>query len=209
MNPVDNDGRVRRLAIGGIVGPVAFVSAWALGAFVNDRDLSAVDDAISQLAHVDANTRWLMSAGFVTFGLGVAMFATATRSLLGTATTCALGATAVSTLSVAALPLGASPVVDRLHGVAAGLGYVTLAVAPIAARSSLRHLGHVRLARVGVISSVVAAFSLVTSLTSAPTGLLQRLGLTAVDLWIVAVAYVTVRGRLGDQAQLSGTRSER
>lgn len=203
MTSAEHDANARRLALGGIIGPTAFVAAWALGAFANDRDLSAVDDAISQLAHVDSNTRWLMTAGLVTFGVGVGMFAAATRSLLGNATAWALGATALSTLVVAALPLGASDTVDRLHAVAAGVGYVTLAVAPLAASASLHRLGHRRLARMGGISSTVAALSLATSLTSAPTGLFQRIGLTAVDLWLVAVAFMIACGRLDHERRLT------
>ncbi len=187
---------VRRLALGGIVGPTAFVTAWALGVVVNDRDLALVDDAISQLAHVDSNTRWLMTTGFVTFGVGVGMFAAAARSVLGSPPSFALAVAAVSTLAVAALPLGASDTSDALHGVAAGIGYLTLALAPIAARRPLGRLGHHRLALAGLVASTVSAISLATSLTPAPTGLFQRIGLTVVDVWIVVVATLLALGRL-------------
>lgn len=190
--------RSGRLAIGGIVGPVAFVSAWGLGAFVNDRDLNVIDDAISQLANVDSNTRWLMTAGFVTFGAGVGMFAAGVRSVLGSPTALALGATALSTLAVAALPLGASDLQDQLHGVAAGIGYLTLALAPIAARRPLERLGHHRLARAGIAASTIAAIALATSLAAAPTGLFQRIGLTVVDVWIVTTALLQAQGRLAN-----------
>lgn len=187
---------VRRLAVGGIVGPTAFVSAWAIGAVVNDRHLTVVDDAISQLANVESNTRWLMTAGFVAFGVGVGMFASAVRTTLDTLTSIALGATALSTLAVATLPLGRSDTVDGLHGVVAGIGYVTLALAPVAASRSLRRLGRHGLATTGLAAAAVSAIALGASLTSAPTGLFQRVGLTTVDIGIVVVATLVARGRL-------------
>jgi hypothetical membrane protein len=187
---------MRRLAIGGIVGPSAFVAAWAIGAFTNDRQLSAIDDAISQLAHVDSNTRWLMTVGFITFGVGVGLFAISVRSTLGATTSAMLGATAASTVAVAALPLGVSDLVDQLHGVAAAIGYVTLVAAPLAARGSLRQLGANRLASAGVAAAAVAAASLAASLALPATGGFQRLGLTVVDAWIVTTAGLVATGRL-------------
>ena len=187
---------MRRLALGGVVGPSAFIAAWALGAFTNDRQLSAIDDAISQLAHVESNTRWLMTAGFVTFGVGVGLFAVSVRTTLGATTSAFLGATAASTLAVALLPLGGSDTVDQLHGMAAAAGYVTLVAAPLAARSSLRRLGAHRLASAGVAATAVAAVSLGASLALPATGAFQRLGLTVVDAWIIATATLLATGRL-------------
>jgi hypothetical protein len=191
----------RRLAIGGIVGPIAFVAAWAIGAAVDDRQLSPIDDAISQLAHVESNTRVLMTAGFITFGVGVGLFALAVGRRLGAATSAWLTATAAATIAVALLPLGASGSIDRLHGVAAGIGYVTLIAAPLSARRALEHLGAARLARAGVAAAVVAAVSLAASLTVGPVGGFQRLGLTAVDAWIVAVAARVATGQLRRQGR--------
>ncbi len=197
----------RRLAFGGVVGPTAFVAAWSIGAFANDRQLSAVDDAISQLAHVESNTRWLMTAGFIAFGVGVGLFAVAVRPVLGTATSAWLGATAASTLAVAALPLGASETVDRLHGIAAGIGYITLIGAPLAARRPLEGLGAGLLARAGVATAAISAVSLVASLTVGPTGLFQRIGLTVVDVWIVVVAMLVTGGHLHPHPRPSGSAS--
>lgn len=183
----------RRLAFGGVIGPVAFVSAWTLGGLIGDAGLSPIDDAISQLAAVGSNTRVLMTAGLLTFGFGVGAFAVSATSVLGRRTALALAATAASTLAVAALPLGSSDAVDSLHGLAAGLGYITLVLAPIAAMGPLRRVGRRRLAAAGVLASTIAAVSLTASLTSAPTGLFQRLGIASIDIWIVAVAVLILR----------------
>jgi hypothetical membrane protein len=178
----------RSLWVGGVVGPTAFVLAWTISGFTNDSELSAIHDAISELAAVDVNTRWLMTVGFVTFGVGVGAFAVAVMWIIDTLTALALGAAAASTLAVAALPLGVSDTVDTLHGVAAGIGYVTLAFAPIAAYGPLRRMGRARLAAAGSIVALVAALCLTASLTSGPTGVFQRVGLTILDIWIVVVA---------------------
>jgi hypothetical membrane protein len=179
-----------------VIGPVAFVSAWILGALLDDAGLSPIDDAISQLAAVDSNTRMLMTAGLMTFGLGVGAFAVAATSVLGRRTALALAATAASTIAVAALPLGSFDAVDSLHGLAAGFGYITLVLAPIAARKPLRRMGRRRLAAAGVLASTIAAVSLTVSLTSAPTGVFQRLGIASIDIWIVAVAVQILREHL-------------
>jgi hypothetical protein len=48
--------RVRLLALGGVIGPVAFVGSWAL-AGATTAGYSPLDSAISELAAVDAPTR--------------------------------------------------------------------------------------------------------------------------------------------------------
>ncbi|MGB4746437.1 MAG: DUF998 domain-containing protein, partial [Candidatus Microthrix parvicella] len=50
--------------MGGIVGPAAFIGAWVAGTVVLDG-YSPITDAISRLAAVGADTRWLMSTGFL------------------------------------------------------------------------------------------------------------------------------------------------
>lgn len=97
-----------------------------------------------------------------------------------------VAATGVSTLAVAATPLDRSGFVDQLHSVAAGTGYVTLAAVPLAARAALTRRGFARHGAVGAALSVVSGVSLVVSLMIEQTGLLQRVGLTVVDLWLVA-----------------------
>src|SRR4051794_19526616 len=69
------------LAWGGVVGPVAFATAWAtLGA--SSPGYSPTHDAISLLAATSASTQPAMTAGFVAFGVGVSLYAIALRSTL-------------------------------------------------------------------------------------------------------------------------------
>ena len=130
-----------------------------------------------------------MTVGFVTFGVGVPMFAIATRVGVGWTTAVATG---VATLAVAALPLDRSASVDTWHGVAATIGYVTLAATPLLSAPRLR-CGQRRLARFGVVCSAVSATALALTSTGVPTGLFQRIGLTAGDLWIMAAAVAARR----------------
>lgn len=180
----------RSLLLGGVIGPTAFVAAWGVGGIIDDRQLSPIDDAISQLAHVDAGTRWLMTAGFLLFGLGVGLFAVAARPLLGAATSFAYLTAAVSTAVVAGFPLGRSVVQDRLHGLAAGIGYLAFVCAPIFAFGGLVRLDRRQFATTGVVVSAIAGVMLAVSSTSAPTGLTQRLGLTVLDAWTIGLSII-------------------
>src|SRR5687768_9884575 len=94
----------RLLAVGGIVGPFAFITAWALlGA--RKSGYNPIEDHISRLAAVGVPERPAMTAGFVAFGAGLPLYALALRSsATGTAWVTA-AATGLCTLGVAAFPL--------------------------------------------------------------------------------------------------------
>lgn len=158
----------------GVVGPTAFVAAWAIAGARRDG-YSPIEDAISRLAELGASSRPLMNAGFVTFGVAVPTFAVAARQALGPPATAALVVAGLSTLGVAATPLGPGP--DTAHGVFAGIGYVAMAAAPVLADR-----------RRGALVSAIAAASLVATTVGPAHGLFQRLGLGVVDAWIVVTA---------------------
>lgn len=160
--------------IAGVVGPSAFVAAWAV-AGARRSGYSPVDDAISRLAEVGSSSRPLMTAGFVTFGVAMPVFAVGARRSLGPAATTALVVAGLTTIGVAATPLG--PGSDTAHGVFAGVGYVAMAAAPVLADG-----------RRGALVSAVAAASLVATTIGPAHGLFQRLGLGVVDAWIVVTA---------------------
>ena len=87
--------------------------------------------------------------------------------------------------------------VDTWHGAAAGIAYLTLAATPLLAGRTLRERGHRRLAALSGLVGVVTATSLALSLTGLPTGLFQRIGLTAGDLWIMVSAIAIIVRRPG------------
>jgi len=185
----------RRCALGGIVGPIAFVAAWSIGGLAASH-YSPIDDAISHLAEVGAPTRPLMTAGFVVFGIGLAVYAVALHAALPGWSWVTAAATGLATLGVAAAPLGRSTAGDGVHGVFAGTGYVTLALTPLLAAGPLRRARRSTLANLSVAAGVLAGLSLLATTAGAADGLFQRLGLTIVDVWIVATATEILRGRL-------------
>lgn len=191
-----------RSAWGGIAGPGAFVSAWLIGG-TRSRGYSPVDDAISRLAAVGASTRPLMSAGFVGFGVGVPVYASALRrSVPGPAWTTAI-ATGLATLGVAAVPLDASSTRDLVHGGFATFGYVTLAATPLLAARPLAAAGHRRAAKASVVTGVMSGLCLVATALGPAHGLMQRLGLTLGDAWLVSsAAWMLSGGRATPKARV-------
>ena len=189
-------GRRRARALGGVVGPAAFIAAWSiLGSRL--EGYSPVENPISRLAAVGAPTRVAMTGGFVAFAAGVSGYAVEARRTLSPSTAVAAGVTAVATLAVGALPLGAS-FGDTPHAVAAGSAYAALALTPLAGAAAFRAQGRHGLARLSIGTAVAIAALLVGStMDTEMTGLFQRSGLTVGDVWIAATAIGMARGRLG------------
>jgi hypothetical membrane protein len=176
-----------------VIGPLAFVSAWAIAGATTTVDYSPVDDAISNLARIGAPTRVGMTLGFVVFGLGLIAFGLALRAALdGPAWLAAIG-TGVATIGVAAAPLGGWSG-DGVHGALATVGYLTIVALPALAASPIRHSGRPGCAAVSVLVAAVAAVCLVLSTTGWHHGLWQRLGLSAGDLWIAVMACCLMAG---------------
>ena len=172
-------------ALGLVVGPVAFVSAWVVGGAATP-DYSPVDDAISRIAAQGAPNRWLMTAGFVVYGVALLVGSLALRRSplrRGWAMAAVNGA---ATLAVALTPLEHSDLVDSLHGLSAGVGYVALAALPIACAPALRSLGHRRAAAASVAAGLATAACLVATTVIDANGLFQRLGLGIGDVWLIA-----------------------
>lgn len=185
----------RSAAWGGIIGPAAFVGAWVVGSAIAPH-YSPVDDAISRLAAVHADTRPLMTAGFIIFGIGVPLYAWALRDALDGPAWCTAAAAGIATLLVAAAPLDHSSAVDTLHGVFAGTGYVALALTPLLAVRPFRSTGRMGWARASIAAAVGSGICLALTTAGPAHGLFQRLGLTMTDAWIIATAAAIVRGRL-------------
>jgi hypothetical membrane protein len=179
------------------VGPGAFVGAW-LACGATEPGYSPVDDAISRLAAVGASTRPLMTAGLVVYGTGVAVYAVPLRSSVpGSAWKAAL-ATGLAALGVAAFPLDASSTIDVVHGGVASVGYLTLAATPLLAARALAASGHRRAAAISVVVGVVSGLCLAATVIGPGHGLVQRIGLTLSDGWLVASAlWMLCGGRAG------------
>jgi hypothetical protein len=176
---------VRLLVLGGVIGPVAFVGAWLLGSAITEN-YSAVDDAISDLAAVGAPNRAVMTVGFVVFGCGLIAFGFALRALLDGGAWIAAVVTGVSTIAVAATPLGGWSG-DGVHAAFAGVGYVSLVGLPLLAARPMAGGVGLRPA-VSRTMAAISAACLAASTLGPAHGLWQRLGLTVTDAWIVLTA---------------------
>jgi len=184
--------RVEKIAAAaGIIGPAAFVAAWAVGGVIA-HDYSPVNDAISNLAAIGAPTRTLMTGGFLAFSAGVGLNAVALRDEFAGLAWIAALVTAASTVGVAAAPLGGQ--VDGLHGAFAGIGYASLVAVPALAGRALARSGKPRRAIASAAAAAIAAAFLVGSTLNADTnGLFQRLGLATVDTWLVVQGIARLR----------------
>ena len=159
------------------------MTAWAaLGASAEGYDPTR--DAISRLAALGAPTRPAMTAGLAALGAGMALYGLALRPDPWWPLPVANGLTA---LAVAVLPLGGS--VDTAHGVAATIGYATLAAVPVVVGRHLRPAW----ARLSLAAGAVSALCLLASALVARDGLFQRAGLTVAHLWVVVSALGLVR----------------
>ncbi len=184
----------RRLgAACGVLGPSAFVAGWLVnGARTTGYD--PLTDAISRLAAEGAPTRAAMTACFVAFGVLVPVWARMlARELDRPALLPVVTVAGLATLAVAALPLPADGgrLQDAGHAAAALTGYVAMAATPLVAAPALAPGPR----RVSVLTGLVSCAALLTSVATSSGGA-QRLGLTVVDAWHVAVAAgVLVRPR--------------
>jgi hypothetical membrane protein len=185
--------RERLLAAAGVVGPCVFIADWAiLGA--RAKNYSPVSDAISELARMHAPTRPAMTAGFLVFGVALPTYAVALRQSLSGHAWKFAAANGVATLGVAAFSLG-TPTSGDIHGTFAGLAYASLAATPLAASVVLRRRDHKTLARTSIATGLACAAALVASVVGPDDlhGLLQRVGLTIGDLWLIASAIAMMR----------------
>ena len=120
-----------------------------------------------------------MTAGLLALAAGMGLYGVALRPRPAWLLPVANG---VITLAVAALPLGGRT--DGAHGVAAALGYVTLAAIPaVVGRRPLS-------VAIGLVSALCL---LLTVLADDRDGLFQRLGLTVAQAWIVVSALRLLR----------------
>lgn len=189
-------------ALGGVAGPAAFITAWAVLGTSRPR-YSPVHDPISRLAAVDAPTRWPMTAGLLAFGLGVGLYATELRRVAGVPASLAAATTAGAAAGLAALPLestlGGAP-----HAACAGVAYASLAAVPVLGGRMLARRGQHAAAALSVAAGVASGVALLASATAPNgTGLLQRVGLTIGDVWIMISAAVLAWPRRGDDAGLA------
>ncbi len=182
----------KSLALGGVVGPAAFIGAWATLGLIRDG-YNPVTTAISRLAEKGATTAPAMTAGFIAFGTAVPLAGIAFRQHLAGFAWIPTVATGLATLGVAATPLGHSASIDKLHGVFAGTGYITLASIPL---TMLPLLGNnIVLRRAAIGTTALSGACLAATLAGPAHGFFQRAGLTIGDAWLVTASVGVALGR--------------
>lgn len=74
---------------------------------------------------------------------------------------------------------------DRWHGVAAGIGYLSITALPLVAAGPLRRGGRARAAALSMLAGATSGLCLLATTVSEANGGFQRLGLTVGDAWLV------------------------
>jgi hypothetical protein len=118
----------------------------------------------------------LVTSGIVAFGLGALLFA----PLLKRPAMFALAAAGIASLGVATFPCspgcpGEGAFIDLAHAVSAGLFYMSFTLTPVLHSRS----------PYAVITSVVAAVTLSLHGLTIANGLMQRIGVTTLDVWLI------------------------
>jgi len=175
--------------VSAVVAPVAMIGGWTVAA-AQQQSFDPVSGTISALATQAVESPWIMTLGLAATGVAHVATAAGLRSVPRRARAVhALGGAA--TLAVALLPVDASP---QAHGVAAGIGFVALALWP--ALSGRRDGPAVLRPAVGVAASVVLVTLLVVFVAELQrwlpgdgslTGLTERLVAGAQALWPLVV----------------------
>jgi hypothetical membrane protein len=183
--------RGRRLgaaAAAGLAGPAFFIADWAILG-TRAHGYSPVHDAISELARMHAPTRLAMTAGFVVLGTALPIYSQAVREALPGSAWKFVLTHGIATLGVAAFPLGTTTS-GNIHGAFAAVAYASLAAVPIAAGVALRRAARPELARTSTATGAVCAAALLASVIGPAHGhgLLQRIGLTTGDVWLMTSA---------------------
>jgi hypothetical protein len=137
-----------------------------------------------------------MNLGFVAYVAGVGSAAWPLRTVIGNGASVALFLNALLVLGVLLTPDGLSSTADFLHGGFAFLLYLTLALAGPLAALTFRRRGLIGWAMASITVGAITAVALWISLGEIRSGLFQRIGLTATDLWLMAVGVAIFRGAL-------------
>lgn len=177
---------MRARCLAGIVGPGLFIATWTILGRRN-KSYSPIREPISRLAAVGAPSQAAMTAGFLTYAVGVAAFAPNLRNRSRWASRCAV-ANAASMVGIAAYPLGRRKG-DRPHVIAAGAAYATLSALPLLTT---------REPTTKLIGTSIGALLLLSVMSDRVQGAAQRAGLTLGHTWIASVALSQLTGRDAD-----------
>jgi hypothetical membrane protein len=189
--------RHRTSLVAGITGPLAFILAWVIAGILRDG-YDPITDAISRLAESGAPQRWIVTTGMIAFGLATLLFARGPAGETSPATRWFLVVAGFSSVAVAAFPCTAgcpgvgSTAVDTAHVIAAGVHYIALTNAPLSIWAAKR--GEGGYPRFCLIVGGAAGIALLCQAVGVgPNGLMQRIGLTLNDVWMITTVVILSR----------------
>lgn len=151
--------------VAGVLAPVALIGGWTWAAAARSDGFDAVERTISALAAQHAPHRWIMTSMLALYGACLLVIA-AGWIAAGPPARLLIGLGGLGTLAVAVF---AQP--SSLHGPAAGLAFVAMAIWPAFLRGVPRTL---RLAATGVLVALLVWFA-VTQRSGTAVGLVERL----------------------------------
>lgn len=192
-----------------VAAPALLIGGWTVAAARQPDGYDSLTSTISALAGRAATNRWIMTVGLAGLGLAYVLTALGLRPAAA-AGRIALAAGGLATIGVSALPLPATGP-STAHGVAAAIGFVTLAVWPAL---SGRRAGPapwpaalrmpVATGASGVLLVLIGWFAVALH-AGVDAGLAERVAAGAESLWPLAVTVSALRQRRGDVAGEGGT----
>lgn len=189
----------------GIAGPLAFILSWVVAGMMRDG-YDPVTEAISRLAETGAPQRWIVTAGMIAFGVATLIFVRGPAGDTSPSTRWFLVIAGFSSFAVAAFPCTAgcpglgSTAVDTAHVIAAGVHYVALTNAPLSIWAARRgERGYPRFCL--IIGGAAGIALLCQAVSIGPNGLMQRIGLSLNDAWMIATAVMLSRRELQTPGQ--------
>ena len=182
----------------GVAGPVLFIASWVTAGMLREG-YDPTTHAISRLAAFETPDRWIVTAGIVAFGIGAVIFGLGIRRHIGSGAGLALVAAGLTSFAVAVFPCtkgcpGPGDFTDTAHVIAAGAHYVAFTLAVLlAGRENMRRSGAGYRTFCFMTGGLAALALSAQGLGMGPNGLMQRIGLTLNDFWMIVTALMLWR----------------
>lgn len=182
-------------AVVGVFGPLLFIASWVVAGLLRD-DYDITSDSISRLAEYGAPNRWIVLTGTVVVSIAALMLGALLRKRWGIR----WGMAAIVLAGTSALALAVFPcspgcpgiggeLTDKGHSISAVVHYISFGLTPIVVALEARRYAGRRYLAASVIAGLIAGVFFLSQFTGwGPNGITQRVGLTTLDLWMVATA---------------------
>lgn len=186
-------------ALWGIVGPAGFIASWVIAGLLRDG-YDIVDDAISRLAEQGAPYRWIVLTGIVIVSVASILLGALVRRRWDSRIAPVVMAIAGSSaLALAVFPCSpgcpglSGEFTDSAHSVAAVVHYVTFGLSPLVLALDSRGYTSRGYKAFSILATLFGGAFLFSQFTGwGSNGITQRIGLTTLDVWMMATAVAAV-----------------